>query len=114
MYTVDAGLLAEDKQVAVLFDEDGFLMQPEIWSQGIAQYIADCNAIAMLPASHMKIVQFVRDYYFEVGGFVTPHRICSKLDIDKAEMKKFFGSCTTVWKIAGLPNPGEEARTYMN
>ena len=114
MYSVDAGLLAEDKHIVILFDEDSFVLQPEIWSHEVAQYIADCNGVRMMAAEHLQIVQYVRDYYFEAGGFVTPRRICSELKVDKVEMKKFFGSCTNVWKIAGLPNPGEEARTYMN
>jgi len=27
---------------------------------------------------------------------------------------QLFSSCKTLWLIAGLPNPGEEAKSYMN
>lgn len=114
MYSVDAGVLSEKKQAVVLFDEDGFLSQPESWNHEVAQYIADYNGVRMLAVEHLKIVQYVRDYYFELGGFATPRLICSQLELDKVEMKNFFGGCVNVWKIAGLPNSGEEARTYMN
>jgi hypothetical protein len=25
-----------------------------------------------------------------------------------------FSDCRSLWRIAGLPNPGEEAKAYMN
>ncbi len=114
MYSVDAGLLAENVHVLLKFDEDGFLFQSENWDYDTAQQIAQQNGVQELGSRHMKVVQFIRDYYFELGGFVTPRRICSEMDVDKTEMKNFFGSCLNAWKIAGLPNPGEEAKTYMN
>ena len=114
MYSVDAGLLAENIHALLKFDEDGFLLQAENWDHEIAQQIAQQNGVPELEAKHLNVVQFIRDYYFELGGFVTPRRICSEMKVDKVEMKRFFGSCTNAWKIAGLPNPGEEAKTYMN
>lgn len=114
MYSVDTGLLAENVHVFLKFDEDGFLLQPENWNYETAQQIAQQNGVLELDNTHLKVVQFIRDYYFELGGFVTPRRICLEMDVDKIEMKNFFGSCINAWKIAGLPNPGEEAKTYMN
>ena len=114
MYSVYSGLLAENVHFFLRFDEDGFLLQSENWNHEIAQQIALQNGVLELGSRYMKVVQFIRDYYFELGGFVTPRRICLEMDVDKIEMKNFFGSCINAWKIAGLPNPGEEAKTYMN
>ena len=57
----------------------------------------------------LQIAHYLRDYFFELGAFASPHQICSELDIDREDMKAFFGSCANAWKIAGLPNPGEES-----
>ncbi|MBD3610756.1 MAG: TusE/DsrC/DsvC family sulfur relay protein [Gammaproteobacteria bacterium] len=114
MYSVDSGLLAEARTVFFGLDDDGFLVHPKNWTQQTAQQIADHVGVQELSSRHLQIVQFIRDYYFELGGYVTPRRVCSELDVDKAAMKQFFGSCINVWKIAGLPNPGEEARAYMS
>lgn len=114
MYSIDTGLLAEAKPALLNYDEDGYLLHPENWGHDTAQSIAAQNGLDKLTAIHMHMIQYIRDYYFELGGFATPHRICSELKVDKSAMKKFFGSCANVWKIAGLPNPGEEAKAYMS
>jgi tRNA 2-thiouridine synthesizing protein E len=28
-------------------------------------------------------------------------------------VQRLFGGCREAWRIAGLPNPGEEAKNYM-
>mgnify|MGYP000014480175 CR=1 FL=1 len=114
MQSVDTTLLTDVQSANLNFDEDGFLIDPECWNRQTAQQIADLNGIQNLALHHFQIVHFIRDYYFELGSFAAPHRICSELDIEKDDMKQFFGSCLNVWKIAGLPNPGEEAKAYMS
>jgi len=114
MRSVDTTLLIQTPSANLNFDEDGFLIDPECWNRETAQQIAEQNGVKNLEMRHFQIVHFIRDYYFELGSFATPHRICSELDIEKNAMKQFFGSCINAWKIAGLPNPGEEAKAYMS
>jgi tRNA 2-thiouridine synthesizing protein E len=40
-------------------------------------------------------------------------RICRIMHLGKHGVQRLFGSCREAWRIAGLPNPGEEAKTYM-
>jgi len=40
-------------------------------------------------------------------------RVCRSQNLDRDSVKDLFGNCLNVWKIAGLPNPGEEAKAYM-
>jgi tRNA 2-thiouridine synthesizing protein E len=41
-------------------------------------------------------------------------RVCKANGLQKEEIKSMFGSCRAIWRIAGLPHPGEEAKTYMS
>jgi tRNA 2-thiouridine synthesizing protein E len=29
-------------------------------------------------------------------------------------VKQLFGGCLSLWRVAGLPDPGEEARAYLD
>ncbi len=39
--------------------------------------------------------------------------VCQKAGIDRAEVNELFGYCLVAWRVAGLPNPGEEAKSYL-
>jgi dissimilatory sulfite reductase related protein len=41
-------------------------------------------------------------------------RVCRETALSKSEIYDLFGGCLRAWRIAGLPNPGEEARTYLS
>jgi tRNA 2-thiouridine synthesizing protein E len=41
-------------------------------------------------------------------------QMCRKLGVNREAVHKCFGSCRNLWQVAGLPNPGEEALSYMN
>ncbi|MDH5361230.1 MAG: TusE/DsrC/DsvC family sulfur relay protein [Gammaproteobacteria bacterium] len=114
MYSVDTGLLAESRPTYLNFDADGFLFHPENWNHQTARTIAAQNGLQEMTSAHLKMLHYIRDYYFELGGFVSPHRICSELEVDKQIMKRYFVSCLNAWRVAGLPNPGEEAKAYMS
>jgi tRNA 2-thiouridine synthesizing protein E len=43
-----------------------------------------------------------------------PRIVCRRLDIQGYDIKAMFGSCLTVWLISGLPDPGDEAKNYIN
>ena len=37
-----------------------------------------------------------------------------RMGLDPRQAHHLFSSCRSLWRIAGLPNPGEEAKAYMN
>lgn len=41
-------------------------------------------------------------------------RVCRELGQERDAVRTQFGSCLQLWQIAGLPYPGEEAKTYMH
>jgi tRNA 2-thiouridine synthesizing protein E len=97
-----------------LFDEDGFLLDAATWSQEAAQIIADMDDVGALSDQHWKVINYIRERFFAVGGVPAMRTVCKASGLDRDEIKQMFGSCCEVWRLAGLPNPGEEARAYMS
>lgn len=99
--------------VKVQFDEDGFLIDADSWSEATSEFIAEMDGIGPLDERHWRVIRFVRDRYLRLGAIPPMRSICRSAALDKQAVKSLFGGCLQVWRIAGLPNPGEEARAYM-
>jgi len=96
------------------FDADGFLAHPEDWSPNLARKIAWMEGVDELGAKHWEVIRLVRDRYHAIGALPVMRLVCRAAGIDPHNAHKLFSSCSSLWRIAGLPNPGEEARSYMN
>ncbi|MCP4406351.1 MAG: TusE/DsrC/DsvC family sulfur relay protein [Gammaproteobacteria bacterium] len=95
------------------FDEDGYLFDPSQWTPELAHEIAILDGIGPLIKEHFLIIDYVREHYLRFGAMPLMRRVCRANNLHKHAVKKLFGSCRTMWRVAGLPNPGEEAKTYM-
>jgi len=95
------------------FDEDGFLIDVASWNDDLAEQIAELDGLAALTDRHWRVIQHIRDRYFRVGGLPAMRLVCRATSLSKAEINQLFGSCREIWRIAGLPNPGEEAKAYF-
>ena len=100
--------------VTPLFDEDGFLIDPEHWTPELADQLAGAADIARLTDAHWQIINFLRERHLRCGAMPPMRIICRQLGTDRDAVKGLFGGCLQLWRIAGLPNPGEEARAYMD
>jgi len=98
----------------ISFDDDGFLVESKKWTPRLAEELARQADIAELTAKHWEVIHFVRERYFSVGALPVMRLVCRAAGLDPHRGHDLFDSCRSLWRIAGLPNPGEEARTYMN
>ncbi|MCW8949473.1 MAG: TusE/DsrC/DsvC family sulfur relay protein [Sedimenticola sp.] len=98
---------------AIVFDEDGFLLNTETWDKQVAETLAELEGIAPLKMAHWRVIHFVRDRFLRLGAIPPMRLICRSSELSKRDVKDLFGGCLQVWRIAGLPNPGEEAKAYM-
>jgi dissimilatory sulfite reductase related protein len=96
------------------FDEYGFVMEPEHWDAQLARHIASSEGIEHLGYEHWRILHFIRDHHARFGSVPLMRRVCRRNGIQRQQVKRLFSSCRSAWRIAGLPNPGEEALAYMN
>jgi tRNA 2-thiouridine synthesizing protein E len=97
-----------------LFDEYGYLVIPEDWSERLAAQIAEEDGVGLLTEEHWRVLNYVRDKFFRLGALPNMRRICRETALSRAEIYDLFGGCLSAWRIAGLPNPGEEAQTYLS
>lgn len=97
----------------ILFDEHGFLEEPDQWTRDIALGIAAELSIDELSADHWLIIDHLRQHYYATGNLPVQRTLCRELDLDPDCVVALFGGPLEAWKVAGLPDPGIEARTYM-
>lgn len=98
---------------AMEFDEDGFLTDPSRWSKEVAEQIASQDGLGGLSDEHWAIIRELREHYLEHGALLPPSRACRVEKLDAQCVANLFRDMREAWRVAGLPNPGEEAKSYM-
>ncbi len=106
-------LRTDDAFILSLFDEDDFMINPDLWTRTIAEQLAANAEIEQLTEQHWEIIAFIRDRYMRLGAIPPMSRVCKAFGHERDGVRKLFGGCLQLWQIAGLPYPGEEAKTYM-
>jgi tRNA 2-thiouridine synthesizing protein E len=95
-------------------DEDGFLLHPEVWSRATAQALAEFDGIGPLGREHWAVIYYLREHHLTYGSLPPMSQVCRTRDLDRNAVQRLFGGCREAWRVAGLPNPGEEAKAYMS
>jgi tRNA 2-thiouridine synthesizing protein E len=85
-----------------------------VWTPLLSDSLAKVAGIEQLTAKHWQIIEYIREKYFQLGAVPGMRRACKKLGLSKNQIRGLFGGCRQLWQIAGLPNPGEEAKAYMD
>lgn len=94
-------------------DTDGYLLEPNEWDQQVAFDLASHAGIETLTADHWKVLNWLREHYNEDTALPMIRRTCKDVGLEEHCVTHLFGDPTVAWRIAGLPNPGEEAKAYM-
>jgi dissimilatory sulfite reductase related protein len=94
-------------------DEDGLLKDAGQWTEALARAIAEQDGIGDLTEAHWQVIRSLRDHYAKFGVAPAMSHICWTLGMDKLCVHDLFGTCMEAWRVAGLPNPGEEAKAYL-
>jgi tRNA 2-thiouridine synthesizing protein E len=99
--------------VRLNFDEDGFLINPSAWSRETARILAELDGVGQLGADHWAVIFYLREHHLQKGSLPVMSHVCRAMHLGKYAVDRLFGGCREAWRIAGLPNPGEEAKSYM-
>jgi TusE/DsrC/DsvC family sulfur relay protein len=97
-----------------LLNPDGFLYNPQAWTTAIAAAIARRDGLPELTHDHWVIIHALRDHYHRFGAALPAFsHICKEHHLGKYCVDRLFNSEREAWRIAGMPDPGEEAKAYM-
>ena len=98
----------------LLFDERGYLIDSSRWDRSLAERLASEAGIERLGPEHWRVIEHVRRKYFTLGSLPVMRLVCRAAGIEPETAHALFSGCASLWRIAGLPNPGEEALAYMH
>ncbi len=96
------------------FDEDGLLRDPSSWNENLAQEIAHREGIGALTSEHWDVIRALRGHYASYGVAPAMNSVCRRHGKGRNWVHDLFHTCLCAWRVAGLPNPGEEAKAYLN
>lgn len=95
-------------------DEDGFLPAGTPWDKALALELARREGIDLLTDEHWRVLDYLREHYLAARTLPVERTVCRELHLVEHCIEKLFGSdLRRAWRVAGLPNPGEEAKSYM-
>ena len=88
-------------------DEDGFLEDPDVWTEEIGCAFATTEAVEEMTDAHWVVVNFIREYYAQFGTAPMIRKLCKSTKCDLKTMYVLFpsGPAKGACKIAGLPKP---------
>jgi TusE/DsrC/DsvC family sulfur relay protein len=95
------------------FDRTGFLSDPAMWDERLAEELARQDGIGPLTEAHWQIIRYLRESWIERHALPAVSHTCHLVGRDPMCLEQLFHGPREAWRIAGLPDPGEEARAYM-
>ena len=93
--------------IKIEVDEDGFIQDPDVWSEALAAAIAKTEEVDDLTDEHWVVVNYLRDYYQQFGIAPMIRKLCKQTGFDLKYIYQLFpsGPAKGACKIAGLPKP---------
>jgi tRNA 2-thiouridine synthesizing protein E len=91
----------------ILFDNEGFLWQPNDWSEEVAEILAREQGLETLSENHWRVIRFLRNYYLNQGKAPLARELKAGLGLSLMELESMFpgGIRQGARLLAGLPNP---------
>lgn len=88
-------------------DGDGFLTNPEIWNDQVAELFAKADGITELTNNHWAVIRIIRSNFEEKGNAPMIRSICKETGLKLKDIYELFplGPARGACRIAGLPKP---------
>jgi tRNA 2-thiouridine synthesizing protein E len=93
---------------AVELNEEGFLVDPAIWNDGLALVLArDQEGLEALTEDHWSVIRFIRNHYEEHQSAPMVRSMCKSTGVPLKRIYELFpsGPAKGACKLAGLPKP---------
>jgi TusE/DsrC/DsvC family sulfur relay protein len=97
----------EHGSVKIEVDEDGFMQDPETWTEEIAKALATTEGVQDLTEEHWKVVNYLREYYLKFGIAPMIRKLCKETGFPLKKIYELFpsGPAKGACKVAGLAKP---------
>lgn len=95
-------------------NENGLLRDPNAWTESAARKLAVSEGLGELTTDHWLIIHSLRDHYARFKAVPAMKLVCRTHGRDLHWLHELFPTCLSAWRIAGLPDPGEEAKSYLS
>lgn len=95
-------------------DDDGFLVNIEDWNETAANALAEREGMGTLTKDQLDVLKFMREYYKKYNFFPILRYVCKNVHQPKNCVNEEFMNPVQAWKIAGLPNPGDEVNMFKS
>ena len=105
--------IIEYGSLKIKLDNDGYLENFEDWNEKTACGIADQEGVEELSKERMEVIRFMRDYYKQFSSFPILGSVCRNVHQPHDCVNEDFVDPLKAWKIAGLPKPSEEVKSYL-
>ncbi len=92
----------------VNIDDEGYLVNINDWNEQVACALAEIAGVDELTKERMEILKFIREYYKKYNFFPILNAVCKNVHQPKNCINEKFMDPLTAWKLAGLPQPGED------
>ncbi len=94
-------------EIEVDIDEDGFIQDPEVWSEELAHALAKTEGVEEMTEEHWKIVNYLRNYYQQFGIAPMVRKLCKETGTPLKRIYELYpsGPAKGACKVAGLPKP---------
>ena len=91
---------------AVEVNDQGFLVQPEQWSDAVARALAASIGVDELTEDHWKVVRYLRKHYLDFGLSPMIRKLCKQTGFPLKRIYELFpsGPAKGACKVAGMPN----------
>ena len=88
-------------------DGDGFLQNPALWNEEVAQLFANQDGTGPLNEKHWAVVKLIREHWEKTDMAPMVRKICQETGLRLREIYELFpmGPAKGACKIAGLPKP---------
>lgn len=96
-----------------VYDSQYFIEDPNRWSRRLAQELAGVENVGSLSEDHWRVIDYLRTHYLAHHTLPVMRHVCSELDLHEGCIGRLFHTPTVAWRVAGLPDPGEEAKAYL-
>ncbi len=97
----------EHADIKIEVDEDGFMEEPEEWTEAIASALAGTEGVDEMTEDHWKVVNYLRDYYVKFGIAPMIRKLCKETGFPLKRIYELYpsGPAKGACKVAGLAKP---------